>query len=143
LPSGLYFGKSLRRTVFANKAELNDVISRYITDKKNITQNVALVMQKKTGVNADFILNGNLPVANSSIEPLFEGNIPVKNPYKRQDTKLVNRRQLQLTMSGINEVLKDSNECNIVEFAFGNIKNPVLISVISPKFCEHYELAIG
>ena len=74
---------------------------------------------------------------------MFEGNIPIKTLSKRQDAKLVNRRQLQLTISGANEVLKDSNECNIVEFAYANIRNPVLISVISPKFCDYYGIALG
>ena len=137
-----YFGKQI---AFANKVGLkSDAVSRYVSDKTKITHNVALTMQKKTGVNADFILNGNLPIViDNKIEPLFEGNIPAKISHKRQDTKLVNRRQLQLTTSGANEVLKDANECNIVEFAYANIKNPVLISVISPKFCERNDIAIG
>jgi hypothetical protein len=121
-----------------------DAVSRYVSDKVRITQKFALKMQKKIGVNADFILNGNMPIViDDSIEPLFEGNIPLKTLSKRQDTKLVNRPQLQLTISGANEVLKDTNECNIVEFVYADIKNPVLISVISPKFCEKYEMAIG
>ena len=137
-----YFGKQI---VFANKMEIKpDAVSRYVSDKIKITQKIALKMQKKTKVNADFILNGNSPIViDNNIEPLFEGNIPPKTLSKRQDTKLVNRRQLQLTISGVNEVLKDANECNIVEFAYANIKNPVLISVISPNFCKKYEMAIG
>ena len=137
-----YFGKQI---TFANKIDMNpDAVSRYVSNRVKITQKGALKIQKKTGVNADFILNGNTPILiDNSIEPLFEGNIPPKTLSKRQDTKLVNRRQLQLTISGANEVLKDANECNIVEFAYANIKNPVLISVISPKFCDDYEIAIG
>jgi len=137
-----YFGKQI---AFVNKMETKpDAVSRYVADKVKITHNVALKMQKKTGVNADFILNGNLPVViDNTIEPIFEGNIPTKTLSKRQDTKLVNRRQMQLTISGANEVLKDASECNIVEFAYANIKNPLLISVISPKFCDYYKIAIG
>jgi len=137
-----YFGKQI---AFADKMEMKpDAISRYASGKSKITQKFALKMQKKTGLNADFVLYGNLPIViDDSVEPLYEGNIPPKMLSKRQDTKLVNRRQLQLTISGANEVLKDASECNIIEFAYANIKNPVLISVISPKFCENYNIAIG
>ena len=144
---GFFISKYFEKQIaFANKMEIKpDAVSRYVSNKVEITHKFALKMQKKIGVNADFILNGNMPIViDDNIVPLYEGNIPPKTlSAKKQEANCINKNQLQLTTSGVNEVLKYANECNIVKFAYANIKNPVLVSVISPKFCANYGMAIG
>ena len=145
---GFFISKYFEKQVaFANKMEIKpDAVSRYVSGKVEITHKFALKMQKKIGLNADFILNGNMPIViDNCIEPLYEGDIPPKTLSKKhdKDTKLISKNQLQLTTSGANEVLKYANECNIVKFAYANIKNPILVSVISPKFCDNYGIPIG
>lgn len=138
-----YFGtqKMLADLIGVTQANL----SGYISGRNNITKKLAMLMQSKAGVNADFLLNGNAPMMlDTSRKPIFDGSVP---SVEKMNTKTQHGiiKQYILHDNRQKQRLTENGEASIVHLILDNLTDPVpfMVLQISQIFAERYKISIG
>jgi len=117
-------------------------LSSYINGRYTITKKLVNKMQKTAGINADYILNGNLPMM------LDEKRKPIITRISKIDAKTQHGiiKQFILQYEGNQHALKPDGEGSVINVVLGNTEEDnqpfrVLNNVI--EFEEKYNISIS
>jgi len=125
-----------------------DVLSKYITGRLNITEKVAMQMQDLAGINAEFLLYGNLPImvdgatGAKPYDAKYNAPAPIPNFYREHDKIETSRGVLDhciIDYKGSKEVLLPQGTMNVVNIAVNGIENGLSICPTTPEFVEKYK----
>ena len=135
---------------FQNQQDLANIInvdqsslSSYINGRYTITKKLANKMQKTAGINADYILNGNLPMM------LDEKRKPIVSRISKinaKTTELGIIKHFILRYEGNQHTLSPDGEGSVINVVLGNIEDDdqpfrVLNNVI--EFEEKYNISMS
>jgi len=147
-----YFGKQKN---FADATDINyDMASKYISGYMKITKKAAVKMQDLAGINADFVLNGNLPMMldeTKSAKPydvVYKANVPIIYPsslqplQKQYETSEISKGFVSLNVletRGNRAFLTPQGKINIVDITINGIQEPSTVLVHDADFIERYK----
>ena len=148
-----YFSK---QKILADMCEITyDMMSKYVSGRSRITKKASMKMQDMAGINADFVLNGNLPMmidetkAKKPYEVRYEGNAPViQSPVDRtkenfkKENKLMNRGIVSnniLSERGCRGITIPQDNINLIDITIDGIEKVDTFTVQNPVFIEKYK----
>lgn len=126
----------------------SDTLSKYVTGRLDISENTAMQLQDLAGINADFLINGNLPMMLEGVEietpyvVKYPGPPPIPNSYKEYDATETTRGIMPysvLDVQGRRDILLAQGRYNIADIAVNGIEQGHSITIQIPQFIEKYK----
>ena len=135
------------QTKFANVVNMNlSVLSAYLTGNMLISEKTADNLQRKTGINKDYLFNGNAPMMlTDDIKPLKDYNkliatVVGKLEQNRKETTAHQGVIPNLIMSreGLKSEIANRGEFNVIGIVVNGIENPQAVEIRDEIFVNMY-----